>query len=46
MVWERTKNSHFKIASISFQRKTWKRCGNAVPTRSHPTLHPCWACGL
>ena len=37
-VWERTqKNSHFKTTSNSFQSKTWKRCGNAVPTRSRPT---------
>jgi len=37
-VWERTeKISHFKTASNSFQRKTWKGCGNAVPTCSRPT---------
>jgi len=37
-VWERTqKTSYLETASSSFQNKTWKRRGNAVPTRSHPT---------
>ena len=37
-VWERIqKTNHYKTASNSFQSKTWKRFGNAVPTRSRPT---------
>jgi len=31
------RNSHFETASNSFRNETWKRCGNAVPTRSRPT---------
>ena len=35
---ERTQtSSHIKTASNSFWRKTWKRCGNGVPTRSCST---------
>jgi len=46
------KNSQFETASNAFQSKTWKKCGNAVPTRSRyftslvlkrlqPNIHPC-----
>jgi len=31
------KTSHFRTASNSFLSKTWKQCGNAIPTRSSPT---------
>ena len=41
-VWERTqKTSHFKTPLNSYQSKTWKRCENAVPTRSRPTTPLC-----
>ena len=37
-LWEHIqKSSHFETASNSFQNKTWKRCGYAVPTLSRPT---------
>jgi len=36
-VWEPIqKHSRYETASNAFQSKTWKTCGNAVPTRSHP----------
>ena len=37
-VWKRSqKTTDFKTASNSLWNKTWKKCGNAVPTRSRPT---------